>query len=36
MGDRKNIKLDKSTLAVRIVAYVVVTLFALVCILPFY
>ena len=35
MGDRKNIKLDKSTLAVRIVAYVVVTLFALVCILPF-
>lgn len=35
MGDRRKIKLNASTMAVRAVAYVVVILFALMCLLPF-
>lgn len=35
MGDRKKIKLDGSTVLMRGIAYVIVTLFALVCLLPF-
>ena len=35
MGDRSKIKMDGSTIVVRVISYIVVTVFALVCILPF-
>ena len=35
MGNRRKIKMGASTMTVRIVAYIVVTLFALACLLPF-
>jgi len=35
MGDRRKIKMDGSTMLVRVISYIVVTLFALMCILPF-